>query len=270
MGMGFSLKNNFRKVQYAAISTVIVSLTLGCSLPEDESKIVLTPTKYEAIEKAQWNELQNINEDSFQVDRYVHYEFNIKDNLSSGFYKFADQYREIIDVALNSDETELKVAMNEYYAEWQGNEIINEKVSNPIWRIPLGKQQISSFGKQILAKTMNSDDEDPPKDDIVYEYFNLKTRSVSLDPPKMVKNKPDCGGLNPCKINGTEIYFILRVTNNGKEVIMAEIKQVISSQVPPLFLFDEDLVYPIVNECWTYMYGKSLATDCKVLRDMQL
>ncbi len=266
--MGFCLKNYFSKVCLTAVGFSTIALTTSCSLPEEDVDLTLTPAKYEAIEKAQWSELQNINEDSFKVGRYVHYEYNIRGDLSPVF-KYIDQFRQIIDVSTNSSGDELKVAMQEHYLEYNDNEVIDEKVSNPIWYIPLGSAQVSEFGRKIVAKAMSEDD-DPPKDDVVYEYFNLKTKKVSLDPPAAVKDKADCGGLSPCKIDGTELNFIVRITNNGKLVIMAEIKQVISSQVPPVFLFDESPIYPVVNECWTYLYGKNLVTDCKVLRDMQL
>lgn len=38
-------------------------------------------------------------------------------------------------------------------------------------------------------------------------FHNFTSRSVEKDPPPAVKERPDCGGLNPCKIKSTEYQF---------------------------------------------------------------
>ena len=69
---------------------------------------------------------------------------------------------------------------------------------------PTQKILMKHLDQAVQEKTKKSDQPNPVID---RRYFSLKTTPEAATPPEVVRNRPNCSGLNPCKINLHHIQY---------------------------------------------------------------
>lgn len=71
-----------------------------------------------------------------------------------------------------------------------------------------GGYATAQLDQMMKQKTAASDEDDGPVDSVIdRRYYNLQTVNEQADPPQVVRERANCSGLNPCKINLTHVQF---------------------------------------------------------------
>lgn len=258
---------------WAAFGLVLIS----CKLPDEDVNTQLKPAKQSDIEDVLYAELQKMNVLDFKVGQQAQYEMNYRVEMS-GVSKLQDVLRSVFSVDPSSDGKELKVSMREDYFEWNSDgSVKDEKHSDVIWRLnttpennTVSSQALRTAAFSDLKANSEDDPTTPEEPELVYQYYNLSHRPVIIAAPKLTNEKADCGGLQDCVLHGTEVNYIVKVLQDGKVVAKAEQQTIISRDVPPLFLFDENYILPIYSDCLSRVIDdKYFVTTCMVLRDLQ-
>lgn len=262
-----------------ALSLVTIFLSTSCKLMEDNAlNEQLEPTTQKAIYDSIAPEFNDVDLSDFNESQALHYEKNFKADLSA-IIKYEDVVRQVFSIDINDAQTEVKIVQKEQHIQWDNNEVINEKFSDIVWNLSFSGLQTNGVRKQSIKESFYQPDylkaEEPPAKDpsdvYTYEYYNLRSAQVIMPAPAATINQPDCGGLKDCKVRGVQVSYLVKELKNGKENFIYEVKQVVSKDIPPLFLFDNGNTakYPIYSECYTYAQDKYLINDCTVLRDIQ-
>lgn len=265
-------KHRLQKL-FTAISLATLISGMGCSLPEEDESFNLEPTSLNSINNEMYKELNKLSLDDYKENVGLHYETNYRADLSA-VVKLEDNIRQIFSVDLNSTETELKIVLKEDKITWEGTQKVDEKFSDVVWRLNVTPGQYSPMLHKAvqdeLIKTQSlSVADDDPKEELVYEYYNLRSKPVTLPAPQMTAQRPDCGGLTNCEIHGQEISYFVRVKQAGQVLINAEQTTIISADIPALFLFDENYILPVYSDCLSRTIDKYFVRSCIVLRDLQ-
>lgn len=265
-------KKPLKKI-FTVVSLGVLLNSMSCSLPEEDENFKLEPATLSSINNEMYKELNKISLSDYKENVAVHYEINYRADLSA-VVKLEDTLRYIYSMDLNETETELKIVLKEDKITWDGNQKVDEKFSDVIWRLNVTPEQFSPMLKKAveeeIIKTQSlSMADDEPKEEITYEYYNLRSKEVTVPAPILAAGRPDCGGLENCEIHGQEISYFVRVKQGDQILINAEQSTVISADVPALFLFDEDYILPVYSDCLSRPIDKYYVRSCIILRDLQ-
>lgn len=243
-----------------------------------------------------------------QVGNYNYYEYNARIEMNP-FFKTQDIDRALIAVK-DTDLTRTMVYFENYRAVKRNGEIKDEwhKEQSVVYQksagaagtlnsnslvetsaiesSPFSKQALRSLGRafnpqaQLFAKATeenpcdgNEEEYDDGNHYDCIRYFNIQTERRKVPAPAAVKSRPNCLGLEGCKLTVQFVSYDTVYWSEGKAVDKVSIKMTIAKQVP--HLFPESTLPPTVSICTRQKqdfedFPNVMITMCRVLRDFDL
>lgn len=269
--MGFSLNHS------KLICLFFIGLSLqACKLPDIAPTEELVQSSAQDLNKVLLSELEKVDFSKIAKGQYVRYEGNYRAE-NGNVTKFMESERLVTDIEDYPDSR--KIVMAEALRSYDsGGAITEEKISDVIWKFTKEAITVDSFAPSFYfanrmqnseAKLQATNDDEPIYDHA--EYFNLKSRRLSLIPPGAILKRPDCGGIENCRIEALEVSYLLHlVTKEGVVGKRYQFRTIVSAQIPPIFWGEDDkAIWPVVSDCLSYLVGSTYVNQCTVLRDLQ-
>lgn len=247
----------FSVLSYLALSLVLT----GCKLPEldSEDPNALVEISEQDIERAMQPETDKITLDSFKVNQYVKYVATFRTEISQKLELYYIKERQVKAVKLINDPA--IIAMDYVFQMFMGNK--DSFSGDEIWQISNPQVNVNEYSAFAAS------DDDPV---ISFKYYNLKTSRRTVRPPDAVMERPNCGGLADCNIQGIDVRYIRHVLFDGVVKYRQEVSRLVSGEIPALFLINNPhpgyTNYPVFEECYRYILEGTYVKECMYLEDL--
>ena len=215
----------FRMIKYSLIFVCGMALSaLGCTKIQESPPPLGPPTSATAIQDEFSKVESHVNPMAAKVGDALALLMNISVENSENVQNLASMQREVIartDVAdgveyqiHNKDFTIENNAATETRSEVCVMKITTQKITYvcPSREQENGAQKafggVNSMQLDRMMRRRLAASEGGQQDSVIdRRYYNLKTVNEAATPPQVVRERENCSGLNPCKINLTHVQF---------------------------------------------------------------